>query len=86
MQVGGVLGLPLRILDALQQHPSRGWNLIEILSEPAPIASIRNTIHPRKDVQVQTAHDIIRVVVVRNGWLPAQCHLSSFSALALVTR
>jgi len=36
-------------------------------------------------VKVQAAYHIIRAVVVRNGWLPPQRHLSPFSALDLIT-
>jgi hypothetical protein len=88
MEVGGMLCLPLCVFDALQLHTSRRWNLIEIPTEAAFVTTARNTIHPRKDVKVQAAHHIMRVVVVRKRWFPAECHLSPFlsNASAYLTR
>jgi hypothetical protein len=39
-------------------------------------------------VKVQAAHDIMRVVVVRDRWFPAKCHLSPSlsNASAYITR
>jgi hypothetical protein len=88
MEVGGVLCLPLCVFGALQLYTSRRWNFIEIPTEAAFVATARNTIHPRKDVKVQAAHHIMRVVVVRDCWFPAECHLSPSlsNASAYMTR
>jgi hypothetical protein len=85
VEIGGVLSLPLGILNALELHPGRRRNILEIPAEAALVGAAMNTIHPCKDVKVQAAHHIIRVVVVRKCWLPPQCHLSPFSALPLPT-
>jgi hypothetical protein len=69
-----MLCFPLCVFDALQLHTSRRWNFIEIPTEAACVATARDTIHPRKDVKVQAAHHIVRVVIVGNRWFPAECH------------
>ncbi len=70
LEVSGVLSLPLGILKALKRHPGRSWNILEVPAEAAVVCAALNTIDSCKDVKVQAAHYILRVVVVRNSGHP----------------
>ena len=69
-----MLCLHLRLLNTLQLDSCGHGNIVEIPAEATLVSSVRNPIHPRKDVKVKAAHHVLRIVIVRNRWFPAECH------------
>lgn len=74
MEVGGLLGLALCLLNALQSDARRYGNIVEIPSEAALVRTRWDPINPRKGMQVKAARHILRVVIVRKGLFPAESH------------
>jgi hypothetical protein len=75
--VGGLFRLLLGILHPLQLNSGRDRHILKVPPEAVLVSAACNAVHTSKDVQMQTADDIIWIVVVWHRERPPQRHLVS---------